>query len=177
MEPSTLWGAFQAPDEPELTTQRNVPWGLSCISHKSAPTTDYIYDPQGGTDTYAYIVDTGLATNMSEFEGRAVFAHNAVNGSNDNDNVGHGTHVAGTIGSKSYGVAKAANLVSVKVLDSELVSSCSRWAIALFEYVFCSMLGADHIRHRAKILSSWLATIGLSRISQLRDVKHRLSSA
>lgn len=175
MEPSTLWGTFQAPDDPELTTQSNVPWGLSCISHKSLPTTDYIYDPRGGADTYAYIVDTGLATNLSEFEGRGFFAHNAVNGSTDEDNVGHGTHVAGTIGSKSYGVAKAANLVSVKVLDSELVSFCSGWAIELFNSVFAP--GADHFHHRAKIPLSWLAITGLSKTSQLRDVKHRLSSA
>lgn len=175
MEPSTLWGTFQTHDEPELTIQSNVPWGLSCISHKSLPTTDYIYDPQGGTDTYAYIVDTGLATNLSEFEGRAVFAHNAVNGTTDDDNVGHGTHVAGTIGSKSYGVAKAANLVSVKVLDSELVSFRSRWAIEFYKFAFA--LGADHFHHRAKIPSSWLATIGPSKTSQLKDVKHHPSSA
>lgn len=123
VESSTVWSLFQTINQPALTTQSNVPWGLSCISHKSTPTTDYIYDPRGGTNTYAYIIDTGLATNLSEFEGRAVFAYNAVNGSTNDDNVGHGTHVAGTIGSKSYGVAKAATLVSVKVLDSELVSS------------------------------------------------------
>lgn len=122
VEPSTMWGLFQTPSQPALTTQNNVPWGLSSISHKASPNTDYIYDPRGGTSTYAYIVDTGLATDLPEFEGRADFAFNAVNGSTNEDNVGHGTHVAGTIGSKSYGVAKAATLVSVKVLDSELVS-------------------------------------------------------
>lgn len=161
MEPSTLWGTFQVPsasDSPALTTQSNVPWGLSCISHKSTPTTDYIYDPRGGEDTYAYIVDTGLATNLSEFEDRAVFAYNAVNGSTDEDNVGHGTHVAGTIGSKTYGVAKAANLVSVKVLDSELVSSRIRFDGAHSNSPRPSLaLDADHFITGPRLCrSGWL---------------------
>lgn len=120
MEESTYWSLYQ---NSSLTTQSDAPWGLSSISHKAGPETDYVYDPLGGTETFAYIIDTGLTTNLTEFEGRAVFAYNAVPDTNNADNVGHGTHVAGTVGSKSFGVAKKATLVAVKVLDSDSVSS------------------------------------------------------
>lgn len=116
-----MWGIFGTQT---LTTQENATWGLGAISHRSpVPSTSYIYDDSGaGKDTYAYILDTGLYTTHEEFEGRASFVYNAVPGSNTSDNVGHGTHVAGTIGARTYGVAKEARLWSVKVLDSELVS-------------------------------------------------------
>jgi subtilisin family serine protease len=60
-------------------------------------------------------VDTGVDITHSEFEGRAVWGANFAD-SNDIDCQGHGTHVAGTIGSKSFGVAKKTNLIAVKVL-------------------------------------------------------------
>lgn len=124
MEPDTIWRLFQTEPTPSaLTTQTNATWGLSSISHKTTTTntTEYVYDPRSGSGTYAYVVDTGLRATHVEFEGRASLAYNAVAGSSSDDNVGHGTHVAGTIGSRTHGVAKQATLLSVKVLDSELV--------------------------------------------------------
>ncbi|KAI1104796.1 oryzin precursor [Jackrogersella minutella] len=106
------------PDSPitleKHITQENAPWGLGAISHREINHTDYVYDSRAGRGTYAYIIDTGLLTTHEEFEGRAALGYNAVDGPFVDD-MGHGTHVAGTIGGKTYGVAKKANLVSVKI--------------------------------------------------------------
>ncbi|XXG97977.1 [Pyruvate dehydrogenase [acetyl-transferring]]-phosphatase 1, mitochondrial [Hypoxylon texense] len=79
--------------------------------------TDYVYDSKAGEGTYAYIIDSGLLTTHEEFEGRAFLGYNAVDGEFVDDS-GHGTHVAGTIGGKTYGVAKKANLISVKIFEN-----------------------------------------------------------
>ncbi|KAL2798459.1 subtilisin-like protein [Aspergillus keveii] len=106
-----------------LTTQSGAPWGLGSISHRGQQSTDYIYDTNGaGADTYAYVVDTGINVDHQEFGGRASLAYNAAGGQHV-DTVGHGTHVAGTIGGTTYGVAKQANLLSVKVFRGESSST------------------------------------------------------
>ncbi|KAK1765483.1 subtilisin-like protein [Phialemonium atrogriseum] len=100
-----------------FTSEENAPWGLGRISHQEAGSTTYAYDDSAGAGTCAYIIDTGIYAAHSEFEGRATFLYNAVD-SSDTDGNGHGTHVAGTIGSAAYGVAKKTSLFGVKVLDS-----------------------------------------------------------
>ncbi|EAL89613.1 Basic amino-acid permease [Aspergillus fumigatus] len=105
-----------------LTTQKGAPWGLGSISHKGQASTDYIYDTSAGAGTYAYVVDSGINVNHVEFESRASLAYNAAGGSHV-DSIGHGTHVAGTIGGKTYGVAKKTNLLSVKVFQGESSST------------------------------------------------------
>ena len=64
------------------------------------------------------MIDTGVNVNHEEFEGRAVWGATIPVGDEDEDGNGHGTHVAGTIASKTYGVAKKAKIVAVKVLRS-----------------------------------------------------------
>ncbi|RDW65929.1 S8 family peptidase [Aspergillus mulundensis] len=105
-----------------LTSQSGAPWGLGAISHKGQSSTTYIYDTSAGEGTYAYVVDTGINVDHNEFEGRASLAYNAVGGQHV-DSVGHGTHVAGTIGGATYGVSKNANLLSVKVFQGESSST------------------------------------------------------
>ena len=65
-----------------------------------------------------YVVDTGININHVEFEGRAFWGKTIPQNDVDEDGNGHGTHCAGTIGSRKYGVSKAANLIAVKVLGS-----------------------------------------------------------
>lgn len=105
-----------------LVTERRAPWGLGSISHRGGSSTDYIYDDSAGEGTYAYVVDTGILATHNEFGGRASLAYNAAGGEHVDD-VGHGTHVAGTIGGKTYGVSKNAHLLSVKVFVGESSST------------------------------------------------------
>lgn len=100
-----------------LTSQTGATWGLGRISHREQDSTTYIYDSTAGSGTTVYVVDTGILTTHSQFGGRATFGANFVDSSNTDGN-GHGTHCAGTIGGSTYGVAKAAKLVAVKVLDA-----------------------------------------------------------
>ncbi|KAL4867023.1 hypothetical protein BDV12DRAFT_128073 [Aspergillus spectabilis] len=105
-----------------LTTQSGAPWGLGAISHQGQASTDYIYDTSAGEGTFAYVVDTGINVAHQEFGGRASLAYNAAGGQHV-DTVGHGTHVAGTIGGTTYGVSKKASLLSVKVFRGESSST------------------------------------------------------
>ncbi|KAF9333336.1 hypothetical protein BG006_003751 [Podila minutissima] len=95
-------------------------WGLPRISQRrlnlNAP---YYYQDQAGQGVTAYVVDTGINTNHVEFGGRATMGANFIQGSPNTDENGHGTHVAGTIGGRSYGVAKNVRLVGVKVLSRD----------------------------------------------------------
>jgi subtilisin family serine protease len=99
-----------------LVTQPNAPWGLASISSRTRGATNYLYDSSSGLGTFSYVVDTGIRTTHQEFSGRAQFGFNAVGGDNS-DNQGHGTHVAGTIGGTTYGVAKRTTLIAVKVFE------------------------------------------------------------
>ncbi|KAL2193301.1 protease [Corynascus similis CBS 632.67] len=100
-----------------LVTQENVPWGLARIAHRELGPTTYVYDDSAGEGTCAYIIDTGIYVNHSEFEGRATWLGNFIDSSNS-DGAGHGTHVAGTVGGVTYGVAKKTKLFAVKVLNA-----------------------------------------------------------
>ncbi|KAG5789502.1 hypothetical protein H9Q69_011445 [Fusarium xylarioides] len=99
-----------------FATQSNAPWGLARLSNKSPGSKNYTYDDSAGQGVCAYVVDTGIEASHPEFQGRAKFVATYVDGINTDDH-GHGTHCAGTIGSKSYGVAKKASLYGIKIFD------------------------------------------------------------
>jgi subtilisin family serine protease len=117
-----------------FATQKNAPWGLSRIS-RDADNTHYTYDTSSGNGTAVYVLDSGVRITHKEFGGRAFWGANFVTGSPDTDEFGHGTHVAGTIGGKTYGVAKACRIYAVKVVDKNGVGSMSgilqglQWAV------------------------------------------------
>ena len=100
-----------------FATQTGAPWGLARLSNTNTGSTTYTYDDTAGAGTCAYIIDTGIQTNHPDFGGRAVWGRNFV-GSGTTDDNGHGTHVAGTVGGTTYGVAKRTTLIAVKVLNA-----------------------------------------------------------
>ena len=98
------------------TTQTDPTWGLDRIDQR--PTTGdgkYSYDTTGAGVT-AYVVDTGIRLSHNQFGGRAVSGYDFVDDGDASDCNGHGTHVSGTVGGSTYGVAKAVCLVGVRVL-------------------------------------------------------------
>lgn len=104
------------------TVQIGAPWGLARISHRAplslSTFSQYIYDDEGGKGVTAYVIDSGIYTQHQQFEGRAKWGATIPSNDVDVDGNGHGTHCAGTIASKDYGVAKKATVVGVKVLKS-----------------------------------------------------------
>ncbi|PPK70464.1 S8 family serine peptidase [Actinokineospora auranticolor] len=101
-------------------TQDNATWGIDRVDQQNLPLDrKYTYPSGGASNVTVYITDTGVKTSLAEFEGRAsVGADFIEDGQNGIDCSGHGTHVAGTVGSKTYGVAKKVKLVSVRMLGT-----------------------------------------------------------
>lgn len=116
------------------TKQPNATWGLDRIDARSGLDSNYSYSDTG-SGVHAYIVDTGILSSHNEFSGRVGGGFSAVGG-DTNDCNGHGTHVAGTVGGTTYGVAKKVTLHPVRVLGCDGSGSTSgvisgiEWVVA-----------------------------------------------
>lgn len=113
-------------------TQRNAPWGLDRIDQRSATLNGSYSYLSTGAGVTAYVIDTGIRMDHADFGDRVSSGYDFVNNDSDasdcpenyqddpeNGLISHGTHVAATVGGTTYGVAKQAALVSVRVLDCE----------------------------------------------------------
>ncbi|KAI8334418.1 peptidase S8/S53 domain-containing protein [Chlamydoabsidia padenii] len=109
--------------------QRDAPWGLARIAHRDGLTlktfNKYEHDTEGGKGVKVYVIDTGINVDHVDFGGRAIWGKTIPQGDADEDGNGHGSHCAGTIAGKKYGVAKQATPVAVKVLRSNGSGSMS----------------------------------------------------
>ncbi|RKP08088.1 peptidase S8 and S53 subtilisin kexin sedolisin [Thamnocephalis sphaerospora] len=116
--------------------QVNPPnWGLTRISQRALDLTKpYVYPDTAGEGVDVWVIDTGIQTNHTDFEGRAIFAKSFIADEAETDLHGHGTHVAGTVASKTYGVAKKARVFGVKALNAQGLGTNAD-VIASIQYV------------------------------------------
>ncbi len=112
--------AYVEPDQEfhTLATQTPATWGLDRVDQRDLPLNNtYTYN-QTGQGVHAYIIDTGVRASHQQFTGRMGNGFTAINdGNGTNDCHGHGTHVAGTVGGTTYGLAKQVTLHAVRVLS------------------------------------------------------------
>ena len=107
-----------AEEEVVETTQTSAPWGLDRIDERNLPHNGTFVYNGTGAGVRVYIIDTGIRTSHSQLGGRARESYDAVDGALPAaDCNGHGTHVAGTVGGSTYGVAKGVTLYGVRVLN------------------------------------------------------------
>jgi subtilisin family serine protease len=111
--------AYIEQDQPvhASVTQTGATWGIDRIDQRSLPLSTTFTYLNTGLGVRAYVIDTGILLSHTQFTGRVSTGYDAVTaGGNANDCNGHGTHVAGTVGGTTHGVAKAVSLVAVRVL-------------------------------------------------------------
>ncbi|MEU2208864.1 S8 family peptidase [Streptomyces hygroscopicus] len=102
-------------------TQTNAPWGLDRVDQAGLPLSGtYTYPDSAGSGVTVYVLDTGVRITHAEISGRASYGYDFVdNDTTAQDGYGHGTHVATTVAGNTYGVAKKAKIVAVRVLGND----------------------------------------------------------
>ena len=132
-----------------VDTQSPTPsWGLDRIDQRSLPLNSTFTATAQGSGVDTYIVDTGIYASHTEFTGRLAAGFSSIADSNGtNDCNGHGTHVAGTTAGTTYGIAKSATLIPVRVLDCS-GSGSNSGVIAGLDWIV-----AHHISGKAAVVN------------------------
>ena len=147
-------------------TQSPVPsWGIDRIDQTNRPLSNSYTYTATGAGVHAYIIDSGVAPTHPNFGGRASFDFNAID-TNNTDCNNHGTHVAGTIGSTSYGVAKGVRLHGVKWLNCA-GSGTTSGAVAAVNWV------ANNAIAPAVANTSWNASFSTTLANALTNMMNR----
>ncbi|MFE2755191.1 S8 family peptidase [Actinosynnema sp. NPDC059335] len=144
-------------------TQANPPsWGIDRIDQTALPLSkSYTYN-YTGAGVHAYVIDTGITPGHADFGGRATFDYNGIDADNT-DCHGHGTHVAGTVGSATYGVAKGVRLHGVKMMN------CSGSATTTSALNAINWVTANHTKP-AVANTSWNFTASASLETAIRNM-------
>ncbi|AVT32629.1 serine protease [Plantactinospora sp. BC1] len=135
--------SYIAPDQriSHEVTQTPVPWGLDRVDQHHRPLNNVYEYARTGAGVTVYVIDSGIRASHVEFGGRVAGGFTAINdGHGTNDCHGHGTHVAGTVGSAAYGVAKGVRLVPVRVFGCSPTTSTSA-VIAGVDWVTANRTG------------------------------------
>ncbi|KAG6008102.1 hypothetical protein E4U21_004984 [Claviceps maximensis] len=155
-----------------IVRQPNPPWGLSRISHRNPGLFDYVFDDAAGAGVCVYVIDSGVDATHPDFRGRAFQIQSYVPGSNIDDN-GHGTHVAGTVGSYTFGVAKKVIILGVKVLRAD---NRGEWSAIIkgMDFVY-----QDAPKRRAQCPGGFVVNMSLGggRTQAVNDAARKLTSA
>jgi len=117
-------------------------WGIDRIDQRNLPLSGTYTSTNTGKGVTAYIIDTGIRFDHQEFGGRATSGYDAVDGATADDCNGHGTHVSGTVGGATYGVAKGVSLVAVRVLNCS-GSGTTSGVIAGIDWVTSNHMGTN----------------------------------
>jgi serine protease len=165
--------AYVEPDAPVtlFDTQTSATWGIDRVDQRDTPLSGtYTYN-NNGSGANAYIFDTGIRISHSQFGGRAAYVPNGLNGNfvgdgqTANDCNGHGTHVAGTVGGATHGVAKGVKLWAGRVVDCNGSGNASMLIAAL------DWCDANCIRPAVVNMS-----LGYGDVQSIRDAVRDLSS-
>jgi subtilisin family serine protease len=144
-------------------TQTNPPsWGIDRVDQRNLPLSRSFTYRYTGAGVHAYIIDTGITPGHADFGGRATFDYNGID-TNNTDCHGHGTHVAGTVGSATYGVAKGVRLHGVKVMN------CSGSATTTAAINAINWVTANHTKP-AVANTSWNFTASASLETAIRNM-------
>ena len=116
--PNVDYVEIDRPVSTALVTERAASWGLDRADQRTLPLSGSFSYSATGAGVHAFVIDTGLLASHIDFRGRVAPGFTAIaDGNGTTDCNGHGTHVAGTLGGSTWGIAKGVTLVPVRVLD------------------------------------------------------------
>jgi len=155
-----------------MTTQSGATWGIDRIDQRDTPLSTTFTYTSTGAGVNAYVLDTGIRLTHAQFGGRAQYVPNGLNGNfvgdgrTADDCQGHGTHVAGTIGGATWGVAKAATLWAARVVN------CSGGGDASMVIAGMDWVAANGLKPGVVNMS-----LGYGNVQSVRDAATRLVTA